>query len=74
MNSQVLVKGIETTGCVLVAAGNSRILNRLHRPVWSKGELLNKKTWVGKLENMQVLQLKNTVVYCKFIADRKSVV
>ena len=57
MNSQVLVKGIETTGCVLVAAGSSRILNRLHKPVWSKGELLNKKTWVGKMENMQVHML-----------------
>ena len=55
MNSQMLIKGIEITGCVLVAAGSTRILNRLHKPVRSKGELLNKKTWVGKVENLQVL-------------------
>ena len=54
VNSQVMLQGIETKGCVLVTAGNTRILNRLHRPVWSKGELFNKKTWVGKVENVQV--------------------
>lgn len=54
MNSQIVLKGIESEGCVLVAAGNTRILNRLHTPVWSKGELFNKKTWVGNVENLQV--------------------
>ncbi|XP_078363340.1 bridge-like lipid transfer protein family member 2 isoform X2 [Oculina patagonica] len=53
VNSQIVLKGIESEGCVLVAAGNTRILNRLHTPVWSKGELFNKKTWVGNVENLQ---------------------
>lgn len=54
VNSQIVLKGIESEGCVLVAAGNAKILNRLHTPVWSKGELFNKKTWVGNVENLQV--------------------
>lgn len=61
VNSQIVLKGIESEGCVLVAAGNARILNRLHTPVWSKGELFNKKTWVGNVENLQVFtEEKNT--------------
>jgi len=55
VNSQIVLKGIESEGCVLVAAGSTRILNRLHTPVWSKGELFNKKTWVGNVENLQVI-------------------
>ena len=39
---------------MLVAAGNARILKRLHAPVWSNGEMFNKGTWVGKVENLQV--------------------
>ena len=57
MNSQVVLKGIESEGCVLVAAGNARILKRLHAPVWSNGEMFNKGTWVGKVENLQVREL-----------------
>lgn len=61
VNSQIVLKGIESEGCVLVAAGNAKILNRLHTPVWSKGELFNKKTWVGNVENLQVFtEQKNT--------------
>ena len=57
VNSQVVLKGIESEGCVLVAAGNARILKRLHAPVWSNGEMFNKGTWVGKVENLQVREL-----------------
>ena len=57
VNSQVVLKGIESDGCVLVAAGNARILNRLHIPVWSKGEIFNKNTWFGNVENLQVILL-----------------
>ena len=59
VNSQIVLKGIESEGCVLVAAGNAKILNRLHTPVWSKGELFNKETWVGNVENLQVFTEKN---------------
>ena len=49
-----MLKGIENSGCLLVTAGNAEVLNRLHRPTQSGRKLLNKKTWVGHLENMQV--------------------
>lgn len=55
INSQVMLKGIENAGCVLVTAGNAKVLNRLHRPTQTGRKLLNKKTWVGHLENMQVI-------------------
>ena len=60
VNSQIVLKGIESEGCVLVAAGNAKILNRLHTPVWSKGELFNKKTWMGNVENLQVFTEEKT--------------
>ena len=49
-----MLKGIENSGCLLVTAGHAEVLNRLHRPTQSGKKLLNKKTWVGRLENMQV--------------------
>ncbi|XP_028400324.1 protein KIAA0100-like [Dendronephthya gigantea] len=53
INSQVMLKGIENSGCVLVTAGHAEVLNRLHQPTQVGRKLLNKKTWVGHLENMQ---------------------
>lgn len=67
VNSQVVLKGIESEGCVLVAAGNARILKRLRTPVWSNGEMFNKETWVGKVENLQVREL------LLFIASENSI-
>jgi hypothetical protein len=49
-----MLKGIETSGCLLVSAGHAEVVNRLHRPTKSGRKLLNKKSWVGHLENMQV--------------------
>lgn len=65
VNSQIVLKGIESEGCVLVAAGNAKILNRLHTPVWSKGELFNKKTWVGNVENLQVFTQEKHMLLTK---------
>ncbi len=60
INSQVMLKGIENAGCLLVTAGNAEVFNRLHRPTQSGRKLLNKKSWVGHLENMQVVYCENT--------------
>lgn len=53
VNSQVLLKGIETRGYVILSAAKAEILQRVHRPVWKERTLVSKTTWVGSLECMQ---------------------
>ncbi|KAK0160967.1 hypothetical protein PV328_008311 [Microctonus aethiopoides] len=53
VNSQVLLKGIETRGYVILSAAKAEILQRVHRPVWRERTLVSKTTWVGSLECMQ---------------------
>lgn len=53
VNSQVLLKGCETSGYVIMSAAKAEILQRVHRPVWRDGTLVSKTTWVGFLECMQ---------------------
>uniref|UniRef100_A0A8D9BGK8 Protein KIAA0100 n=1 Tax=Cacopsylla melanoneura TaxID=428564 RepID=A0A8D9BGK8_9HEMI len=53
VNSQVLLKGCETKGYVIVSAAKAEILQRVHRPVWKDRSLVSKTTWIGSLECMQ---------------------
>lgn len=53
VNSQVLLKGIETRGYVILSAAKAEILQRVHHPVWKERSLVPKTTWVGSLECMQ---------------------
>ncbi|KAJ8875491.1 hypothetical protein PR048_023386 [Dryococelus australis] len=53
VNSQVLLKGCETKGYVILSAAKAEILQRVHRPVWKERSLVSKTTWVGSLECMQ---------------------
>lgn len=53
VNSQVLLKGCETSGYVILSAAKAEILQRVHRPAWRDRSLVSKTTWVGFLECMQ---------------------
>lgn len=53
VNSQVLLKGCETKGYVIMSAAKAEILKKIHRPVWKERTLVSKTTWVGSLECMQ---------------------
>lgn len=53
VNSQVLLKGCETKGYVILSAAKAEILQRVHHPVWKHRTLVSKTTWVGSLECMQ---------------------
>ncbi|XP_037949690.1 protein KIAA0100-like [Teleopsis dalmanni] len=53
VNSQVLLKGCETSGYVIISAAKAEILQRVHRPVWRDRSLISKTTWKGLLECMQ---------------------
>ncbi|KAG8178260.1 hypothetical protein JTE90_018807, partial [Oedothorax gibbosus] len=53
VNSQVMLRGCETSGYVIVSAAKAKILQRLHSPVWKDRSLVSKTTWVGSFECMQ---------------------
>lgn len=53
VNSQVLLKGCETSGYVILSAAKAEILQRVHKPVWRDRSLVSKTTWKGSLECMQ---------------------
>lgn len=52
-NSQVMLKGCETAGYVIVSAAKAQILSCIHKPFWKGRQLCSKTTWVGSLECMQ---------------------
>lgn len=53
VNSQVLLRGCETSGYVIVSAAKTQIWQTIHRPVWKDRNLLTKTSWVGTLDCMQ---------------------
>ncbi|XP_025831839.1 protein KIAA0100 [Agrilus planipennis] len=53
VNAQVLLRGCETKGYVILSAANAQILQKIHRPVWKDRTLVSKTTWVGLLECLQ---------------------
>ncbi len=53
-NSQVMLRGLETSGYIIVGAAKATILSRDHQPVWKERQLKSKTTWVGSVECMQV--------------------
>ncbi|XP_052074223.1 protein KIAA0100-like isoform X2 [Mytilus californianus] len=52
-NSQVIVKGCETPGHVIVSAAHAQVLSCNHVPVWKDNQLRSKTTWVCSVECMQ---------------------
>ncbi|KAK6192150.1 hypothetical protein SNE40_003678 [Patella caerulea] len=52
-NSQIILKGCESPGYVIVSAAKAQILSCLHHPIWRNGQLRSKTTWVGSVECMQ---------------------
>ncbi|KAH1025416.1 hypothetical protein HUJ05_010148 [Dendroctonus ponderosae] len=53
VNAQVLLKGCETNGYIILSAAKAEILQRAHRPAWKDRTLVSKTTWTGLLECMQ---------------------
>lgn len=61
VNSQVMLRGIETHGYIIVSAANTRILQKHHKPVWKERTLYSKTTWVGSVECMQYYATMDSV-------------
>lgn len=53
VDSQVLLKGCESQGYVILSAAKSQIRQQIHRPVWQDHSLVTKTTWIGSLQCMQ---------------------
>jgi len=53
-NTQLALQGTDSKGFVMVTSAMSRILNYEHKPQWREGDLRIKKSWVAKVEEMQV--------------------
>lgn len=53
VNAQVLLRGCETKGYVILSAAKAEIFQKIHRPVWKDRTLVSKTTWVGTLECLQ---------------------
>jgi hypothetical protein len=53
VNSQVVFKGTDTNGAVIVTASTTEIKGCQHKPQYKGGELVAKTSWVASLDNMQ---------------------
>lgn len=53
INSQVVLRGCETSGYVIASAAKCQIWQKIHKPVWKERTLLSKETWVGSVDSMQ---------------------
>lgn len=52
-NSQLVLKGCERDGFLLVCAAKTQLLQNFHRNVWKRSLLLSKKSWSAKISGMQ---------------------
>ena len=53
INSQVMLRGCETSGYVIASAAKCQIWQKINKPVWKERTLLSKESWVGSVDCMQ---------------------
>ncbi|XP_072163323.1 bridge-like lipid transfer protein family member 2 [Diadema setosum] len=53
VNSQVMLRGSDSSGYVLVCAANAQVMQRSHWPKVMEGKLTSKTTLMGNLDRMQ---------------------
>ena len=53
VDCQMLLKGCETKGYVILSASKAEATKNNHVPIWKNETLLSKTTWSGALESMQ---------------------
>lgn len=51
--AQMMLRGTETAGCVLVSAAKAQLLQCEHHPAWYNDTLKQKTTWTCLLDGMQ---------------------
>ncbi|KAM3875470.1 bridge-like lipid transfer protein family member 2 [Diretmus argenteus] len=53
VNCQMMLRGTETVGCVLVSAAKAQLLQCEHHPAWYNDTMKQKTTWTCLLDGMQ---------------------
>ncbi|XP_072557305.1 bridge-like lipid transfer protein family member 2 isoform X2 [Paramormyrops kingsleyae] len=53
VNCQMMLRGTETAGCVLVSAAKAQLLQCEHHPAWYSDTLKQKTSWTCLLDSMQ---------------------
>ncbi|CAM2104219.1 unnamed protein product [Caretta caretta] len=53
VNCQMVLRGAETEGCVIVSAAKAQLLQCLHHPAWYGDTLKQKTSWTCLLDGMQ---------------------
>ncbi|XP_041097296.1 protein KIAA0100-like isoform X2 [Polyodon spathula] len=53
VNCQMMLRGTETAGCVLVSAAKAQLLQCQHHPAWYSDTLKQKSSWTCLLDGMQ---------------------
>ena len=67
-NSQVVLKGVETDGHVIVSAAKAEITSYEYQPVWQNQQVHSKTSWVSSIECMQVWITNTTPPgHCNFV-------
>ena len=53
-NIQVVLKGIETSGYIVASSNKAQIFGQEHQPVLKEGDLMAKKSWLARVDKLQV--------------------
>lgn len=53
-NIQVVLKGIETSGYVVASSNLAQLFGQEHQPVLKEGDLVAKKSWLARVNKLQV--------------------
>ena len=54
-NTQLALQGVEKHGYVVASSYVAQVFGREHSPRWREGDLVSKKSWVAKVQDLQFL-------------------
>ena len=52
-NSQVALQGVEVKGYIICSSYVAQVFGRDHHPQWREGDLVSKRSWIAKVQDLQ---------------------
>ena len=52
-NSQVALQGVEVKGYIICSSYVAQVFGRDHYPQWREGDLVSKRSWIAKVQDLQ---------------------
>ena len=52
-NSQVALQGVEVKGYIICSSYIAQVFGRDHYPQWREGDLVSKRSWIAKVQDLQ---------------------